>query len=65
MQLRRPEGAGSEETRAAALQYVRKVSGFRVPSKANAEVFERAVSEIAAATARLLDELAGGGRSSG
>ena len=49
--------ATEEEVRAAALQYVRKVSGFTKPSKANAEAFERAVDEVAAASARLLDEL--------
>jgi hypothetical protein len=49
--------ATEEEVRAAALQYVRKVSGFTKPSQANAEAFERAVDEVAAATGRLLDEL--------
>jgi hypothetical protein len=49
--------ATEEEIRASSLQYVRKVSGFTKPSKANAEAFERAVEEVAAATARLLDEL--------
>ena len=43
--------------RAAALQYVRKISGFTKPSRANAEAFERAVDAVAAASARLLDEL--------
>jgi hypothetical protein len=43
---------------AAALQYVRKLSGYRAPSKANAEAFERAVAEVAGATQRLLDTLA-------
>ncbi|MFI1827077.1 DUF2277 domain-containing protein [Streptomyces sp. NPDC020412] len=52
-----PEEATEEDIRAAALQYVRKVSGFRAPAAHNREVFERAVDEIAAATARLLDEL--------
>lgn len=49
--------------RAAALQYVRKVSGFRVPAAHNREVFDRAVDEIAEATRRLLDgiEVRGGG----
>jgi hypothetical protein len=42
----------------AALQYVRKVSGYRVPSKANEEVFNQAVSEIAMATEHLLGHLA-------
>jgi len=49
--------ATDEEVRAAALQYVRKVSGSQKPSKANEEVFKRAVEEIAAITGRLLDEL--------
>ena len=46
-----------EEVRAAALQYVRKVSGSTKPSRANAEAFERAVDEVAHATAHLLDSL--------
>lgn len=46
-----------EDARAAALQYVRKVSGSSKPSMANAEAFERAVDEITAATTRLLDSL--------
>jgi hypothetical protein len=49
--------ATDEEIRAAALQYVRKVSGSTKPSRANAEVFDRAVDEIALATAHLLEEL--------
>jgi hypothetical protein len=49
--------ATSEEIRDAALQYVRKVSGYRRPSAANAAPFEAAVDEIAAATSRLLDGL--------
>jgi hypothetical protein len=49
--------ASEEEVRAAALQYVRKVSGFTKPSQANAEAFDRAVDVVAAATGRLLDEL--------
>lgn len=47
----------AEEVHAAALQFVRKVSGFTKPSRANAEPFEEAVEEIAAATSRLLDRL--------
>jgi hypothetical protein len=47
----------SEEIQAAALQYVRKISGATRPSRANTEAFERAVAEVAAASARLLDEL--------
>ncbi len=49
--------ATSEEVHAAALQYVRKVAGTTKPSKANAEVFERAVHEIAHLTQHLLDDL--------
>ena len=49
--------ASPEEVQAAALQYVRKISGYTKPSAANAEAFERAVEEVAAASARLLDEL--------
>ena len=49
--------ATDEETRSAALQYVRKVSGSTNPSQANAAAFERAVDEVTAATARLLDGL--------
>lgn len=49
--------ASEDEARAAALQYVRKVSGFTKPSKANEAAFERAVDEIAAVTWRLIDQL--------
>jgi hypothetical protein len=49
--------ASEEEVRAAALQYVRKISGTTKPSQANAEAFERAVDEVAAASRRLLDAL--------
>jgi hypothetical protein len=49
--------ATQEEIRAAALQYVRKVSGSTKPSKANEAAFERAVDRVAAVTAELLDEL--------
>ncbi len=49
--------ATDEEVQAAALQYVRKVSGASKPSQANAEAFERAVAEIASATRSLLGEL--------
>ncbi|MGA2739861.1 MAG: DUF2277 domain-containing protein [Bryobacteraceae bacterium] len=53
--LRRPEApATAPEISAAALQFVRKVSGFRKPSKANQEAFEAAVRDVAAATERLL-----------
>lgn len=46
-----------DDVRAAALQYVRKVSGSTKPSQANQEAFDRAIDEIAAATSRLLDSL--------
>jgi hypothetical protein len=49
--------ATDEEIRGAALQYVRKISGFTKPSQANAQAFERAVDEVAAASKRLLDSL--------
>ena len=49
--------ATREEVEAAALQFVRKISGYTKPSQANAEAFERAVEEVAAASARLLDAL--------
>ena len=49
--------ATDEEIRASALQYVRKVSGSTKPSQANAAAFDRAVDEVTAATARLLDGL--------
>jgi hypothetical protein len=49
--------ASEDEIRASALQYVRKVSGFNKPSRANAQAFERAVDDVAAVTTRLLDEL--------
>jgi len=46
-----------EEVHDAALQYVRKISGFTKPSQANEAAFERAVEAVTAASARLLDEL--------
>jgi len=49
--------ATDDEVRAAALQYVRKVSGSTKPSRANAEIFDRAVDEIALTTTNLLEEL--------
>jgi hypothetical protein len=51
--------ASEEEVRAAALQYVRKISGYRQPSRANQPVFDAAVDEIAAASQRLLEGLTG------
>ncbi|MFE9253694.1 DUF2277 domain-containing protein [Streptomyces sp. NPDC006879] len=50
-----PEKATEEEMRAAALQYVRKVSGFRLPAAHNREVFDRAVDAVAEATRDLLE----------
>lgn len=56
--LRRPgPTASEEEIRAAALQYVRKISGYRAPSRANAEAFQRAVDRVAEASRRLLADL--------
>ena len=49
--------ATEDEVRDAALQYVRKISGFTKPSRANEAAFERAVDEVTAATARLVDGL--------
>ena len=50
--------APDEEVRAAALQYVRKVSGYRKPSSANEEAFEAAVADVAAVSKRLLEAVA-------
>jgi len=49
--------ATDDEIRAAAVQYVRKISGSTKPSRANAEAFDRAVEEVALATTNLLDKL--------
>ena len=49
--------ATEDEVRAAALQYVRKISGFAKPSQANEQAFARAVDEVAAASTRLLESL--------
>jgi hypothetical protein len=49
--------ATEDEVHAAALQYVRKISGFAKPSKANEAAFERAVAAVAAASTQLLDDL--------
>jgi hypothetical protein len=54
--------ASEEEVRAAALQFVRKISGYRVPSRANQPAFDAAVDEIAASSRRLLDSLPAGPR---
>ncbi|MEV6328698.1 DUF2277 domain-containing protein [Streptomyces sp. NPDC051909] len=52
-----PHEATEEDIRAAALQFVRKVSGFRAPAAHNREVFDRAVDQVAEATAHLLADL--------
>lgn len=58
-QLRSNEGrAPDDEVAAAALQFVRKISGYRQPSRANEAVFSAAVDDISAASRRLLDSLA-------
>jgi hypothetical protein len=54
--LRNPEGVATEqEIREAALQFVRKVSGYREPSRRNVEAFDHAVDEVATASRRLLE----------
>jgi len=59
--LRKPdEPATPEELNSAALQFVRKVTGFHKPSKANQKAFERAVREISASSGRLLRSIAAG-----
>jgi hypothetical protein len=57
--LREPytENVTEADMRAAALQYVRKISGFRTPAGHNAEAFDQAVAAVAAATAELLGQL--------
>jgi hypothetical protein len=57
--LREPytENVTEADVRAAALQYVRKVSGFRQPARHNADAFDRAVNSVADATLELLDQL--------
>jgi hypothetical protein len=57
-QLRHPEQPPTEaEVRAAALQYVRKVSGYRAPSRANQAAFDAAVAQVAATTQQLLEQI--------
>lgn len=55
---RRDEPATEREIEEAALQFVRKISGYRKPARKNAEAFEAAVREVAAASRRLLEALA-------
>ena len=50
--------ATDEEVRAASLQFVRKLSGFNAPSKANERVFEKAIDDVAKIARRLIDQLA-------
>ena len=58
--LRHSDGlAAEEQIREAALQFVRKVSGYRAPSRVNKEAFDAAVDEITAASGRLLGRLSG------
>jgi hypothetical protein len=64
VRLRGEEWVGTDEVRAAALQFVRKVSGYRVPSRANQAVFDQAVDEVAASIQRLLDGLGANAASS-
>jgi hypothetical protein len=61
-QLRQPDHLAEEqEIRAAALQYVRKISGYRKPSRLNQAAFDLAVDEVAAATQKLLAQVASTG----
>ncbi len=61
--LRRADSRASDpEIEEAALQFVRKVSGYRVPSRANAQAFDEAVVEVSAASRRLLEGLRPGAR---
>jgi hypothetical protein len=55
--LRGPEPTSEDQVRAAALQYVRKISGYRAPSEANRATFDQAVNDVARATQKLLDGL--------
>ena len=61
--LRRPEEpAQPDEIEAAALQFVRKISGYRKPSRMNEEAFDSAVADVAAASQRLLEAIGTRGR---
>ena len=59
---RRDEQASDGEVHAAALQFVRKVSGYRTPSRANEAAFQTAVHEVASASRKLLESLRPGAR---
>ena len=64
--LRRPEEpAQPDEIEAAALQFVRKISGYRKPSRMNEEAFDSAVADVAAASQRLLEAIGTRGRAAG
>ena len=56
-QLRGDESADDHEIYEAARQFVRKVSGYRTPSRANTEAFDRAIEEVSASTRKLLESL--------
>jgi hypothetical protein len=58
--LRGAEPVTDQEIRAAALQFVRKVSGYRQPSRVNAPAFDRAVDDVTDATTRLMDSIGSG-----
>ena len=61
--LRRAEGEPTDaELHDAALQFVRKISGYRAPSKANQKAFDKAVRDVAAVSRRLFDNLVVGAR---
>ncbi|MBJ7608750.1 MAG: DUF2277 domain-containing protein [Candidatus Dormibacteraeota bacterium] len=62
--LRSESPASDDEVHAAALQFVRKVSGYRLPSAVNRDVFDAAVEDVGETTRRLLDQLAPARRSS-
>jgi hypothetical protein len=63
--LRSPEPVTDDEVHAAALQFVRKVSGYRVPSAANRDAFDAAVHEVTASTRHLLESLPAARRAAG
>ncbi len=60
--LRSEDAATDQEIHEAALQFVRKISGYRVPSRANEETFNRAVAEVSESSRRLLESLVVGRR---
>jgi hypothetical protein len=62
--LRSESAVTDQEIHEAALQFVRKISGYRVPSRANEETFNRAVGEVSESSRRLLENLVSGRRAS-